>query len=211
MMIDFVFLKNYSIINYLATIIYGSYTIPVPWSPLWFLPYLFAVSVFSWLFVNVTKLHSIKRIYQLFLMLALLTIGVSIRRVFWQLPISIYGLSIELPGLPFSSDMVFIGAFFFLLGFLLKQEVINFKIQAKYFLLFLGLFCLCHYYFNYRIEIHQREYGNLIISTLEALCGIYIVLCLSSLISKYQGITKIFAYIGGCIPVFIFPKKVNKS
>jgi fucose 4-O-acetylase-like acetyltransferase len=197
--------KNHSILNYLSTIIYSSYTIPQPWGPLWFLTYLFAISLFSWLLVKVTRLHSIKRIYQILIMIVLLTVGVYISRVFWQIPISIYVFSIELPGLPFSIDIVLLGAFFFLLGFLLKQEVINFKIQAKYLILFLSLFCLCHYYFDYTINLHHREYDNLIISTLEALCGIYIVLCISSFLSKYQTITKIFAYIGsGSLFILIF-------
>ncbi len=205
MMVDFVVFKHYSIINYLARIIYSSHTIPQPWTPLWFLTYLFAVSVFSWLFVSLTKINYLNRISQSCLMFLLLTIGFLIRNVFWQIPISIYGFSTELPGLPFSIDIVFIGAFFFLLGFLLKQEVIEFKIQAKYFLFFLVLFGLCQYCFNYRIDLYVRKYDNLIISTLEAFSGIYIVLCVSSLISKYQLITKIFAYIGsGSLFILIF-------
>lgn len=206
MMIYFCFFtKDYSILHYLATIIYSSQTIPEPWGPLWFITYLFAVAIFSWLFIKVTKLSSIRMIFQSFFMIALLIFGFCIHLVFWQRPISLYGFSTELPGLPFSIDIVCIGAFFFLLGFLLKQEVINFRIQAKYFLSFLGLFCLCHYYFNYTIDLNLRKYDNLIISTLEALCGIYIVLCVSSWMSKYQVITKIFAYIGsGSLFILIF-------
>jgi len=114
MMIYFcVFTKDYSILHYLATIIYSSQTIPEPWSPLWFITYLFAVSIFSWLFIKVTKLSSIRMIFQSFFMIALLIFGFCIHRVFWQRPISIYGFSMELPGLPFSIDIVFIGAFFF--------------------------------------------------------------------------------------------------
>jgi len=215
LMIGYVIFQNDSIINYLAGVIYSTgATIPSVWVSLWFLTHLWAVSVFSWLFIKVTKLSSMKMIFQSFLLLFLLVIGFIIHSAFWQIPINTYGITAELlgdefllPGLPFSIDIIFISGFFFLLGFLLKQEVLDFKIQAKYFLFRLVLFCFCHYYFNYTIDFNFRRYDNLIISSLEAISGIYIVLFLSRLISEYKVIKEIFAYIGsGSLFILIFHK-----
>ncbi|MBK1986071.1 acyltransferase family protein [Sphaerospermopsis aphanizomenoides BCCUSP55] len=204
---------NNSIINYLAGIIYStSFTIPLVWGPLWFLTHLWAVWVFSWLFVRVTKLSSIKRIFQVLLLLLLLLIGFLIRRVFWQIPIRFGGVTFDLfsqnfllPGLPLSIDIVFISGFFFLLGFLLKQKIFDFKVKYKYLIFSLLLFGFCHYYFQYTIDLNLRRYDHLIISTLEAISGIYMVLCISSWISRYKVIGEIFAFIGtGSLFILIF-------
>jgi polysaccharide biosynthesis protein PslL len=206
MTINFLSLKHYSIISYLTGITYSSInTIPRPWIPLWFLTHLWAVTIFSWLFIKVTKLNSIKIIFQIFLLLILLVIGFLSRHVFLQIPININGSKFVLSGLPFSIDIVFISGFFFLLGFLTKQKVMDFKIQAKYFLLSFVLFCFLHYYYNYTINLWARRYDDLIISTMEALTGIYIILCVSTFISKYKVITNILSYIGsGSLFILIF-------
>ncbi|MBO3460000.1 acyltransferase family protein [Aetokthonos hydrillicola Thurmond2011] len=206
MTINFCLFKHYSVTNYLVGVIYSSsLSIPIPWEPLWFLTHLWAVSIFSYVFIKATKINKRKILFQSILMLLLLTIGVLSIRTFWQKTININGFTVQLPGLPWSIDILFISTFFFLLGFLFKKEVIDFQFKAKYFVLFLFLFCFCHYQFNYTIHLFFRRYDHLLVSTLEACCGIYIVLSVSSFISKYKVITQIFAYIGsGSLFILIF-------
>ena len=196
--------KQYSIIDYFGGILYSSgWAIPLPWIPLWFLTHLWVVMIFSGLFIKITNLNSGRIIYKVFLLLCLLLIGILIGDTFWQIPITINGHTLQLSGkpfllngLPFSIDVLFLSSFFFLVGFSLKKEVLNFQFQVKYFGLILVVFCYCHYQFNYTINLFERRYDHPIISTLEALCGIYIVLCVSIFMSKYKGITQVFAYIG---------------
>ena len=213
LIIGYFIFKNDAIMNYLVGIIYSSSsTIPIVWTPLWFLTHLWAVSIFSWLFIKITKLSNIKKIFQFLLLLLLLVIGFLIRDFLWNIPVSIgkfpsesSGQNFLLPGLPFSIDIVFISGFFFLLGFLLKQDVFALEFQAKYFLISLFIFSFCQYHFNYTIDLNFRRYDDLIISTLEAILGIYIVLCISILISRYKVIVQVLGYIGtGSLFILMF-------
>jgi fucose 4-O-acetylase-like acetyltransferase len=200
-------------INYLAGVIYSTgATIPSAWVPLWFLTHIWAVTVFSWVFVKLTKINSLRIFLRVFVLLCLLIIGFLVNGFFWKRPMNLdwfivkfYGNSSFLAGLPFSIDIIFISSFFFLMGCLLKQQVIDFKIKYHYLFLSLFLFSVCHYYFDYSINLNSRIYDNLIISTVEAISGIYIILCISCLISKYQIASEIFGYIGsGSLFILIF-------
>lgn len=202
-----------------GTIYSTSFTLPIVWSPLWFLTFIWAVSVFSWLFIKFTKITSRGIIFQLLFISILLVIGFFTRGIFWKIPININGVPFELfgkpfilPGLPFSTDILFFGSFFFLLGFLYKSQVVNFKFQPIYFLVTLLIFAFCHYRYNYTIDLNFRKYDHLIISTVEAFLGIYIVLSVSSWLSKYTKVANILAYIGsGSLFLLLFHYIVQRE
>ncbi|MBE9229517.1 acyltransferase family protein [Phormidium sp. LEGE 05292] len=205
-------LNHYSPIRYIAGVVYGTEsTIPAEWAPLWFLPHLWAIFTVSWLLIKVTNLCVINKLWQIVVMLLILIIGILTIHLFWEIPINntpILNLVFNdnlLTGLPLSLDIVLISLFFFLLGLLLKKQAFNFNVNYQYFALILFGFCFCHYYFNYTMDLSERRYDNIIISTFEAICGIYIILCFSNLISKFKGIRDILSYIGtGSMFILIF-------
>ncbi|NET73640.1 MAG: acyltransferase family protein, partial [Sphaerospermopsis sp. SIO1G2] len=196
-----------------------SFTLPIVWAPLWFLTFLWAVSVFSWLLIKLTKVASVGIVWQLILILVLLVIGFLMRGIFWKIPININGVPFELfgrpfilPGLPFSTDILFFGSFFFLLGFLCKSQVVSLKFQPIYFIFSLLIFGFCHYRYNYTIDLNFRKYDNLVISTVEAILGIYLVLSISSWLSKFNQIKNILAYIGtGSLFLLLFHYIVQRE
>lgn len=210
-------LHHSSAISYFAGMIYGTEnTIPAEWAPLWFLPHLWAIFAFSWLLIKVTNLCAIDKIWRIFMLLFILLIGVLSIDLFWEKPINSTGILAKLfsdnslRGLPLSLDILLISSFFFLLGFLLKKQVFDVKVKYPYLALSLFVFSFYHYYFNYTMDLSERRYDNLLISTLEAICGIYIVLCFSKLISQYKGISEILSYIGaGSLFILIFHQFVQ--
>ncbi|TAE57428.1 MAG: acyltransferase [Nostocales cyanobacterium] len=202
-----------------GTIYSTSFTLPIVWAPLWFLTFIWAVSVFSWLFIKFTKITSRRIIIQFLLISILLIIGFLTRGIFWKIPININGVPFELfgrsfilPGLPFSTDILFLGSFFFLLGFIFKSQVVSFQIKPMYLILSLLIFSFCHYRYNHTIDINFRKYDHLIISTVEAILGIYIVLNISSWLSKFTKVANILAYIGsGSLFLLLFHYIVQRE
>lgn len=203
---------HYSLIRYLAGLIYETEnTIPAEWAPLWFLPHLWAIFIFSWLLIKVTNLCEINKLLQICVMSFVLLIGIFSIKFFWEIPIDSTPILDKifsdhlLRGLPLSWDILLISLFFFLLGFLLKKQVFDFQVKNPYLSLSLFGFWFCHYYFNYTMDLSERRYDHLLISSLEAVCGIYIVLCFSKLISKYKAIRETLSYIGaGSMFILIF-------
>lgn len=86
------------------------------WVQLWFLPHLFAVSLFVFLFFQLVRQSGRPWLKWVFLA-ALQIMGVLSISVFWPFKINIFGRLFTVFGLPFSLDLVFISGFFFILGY----------------------------------------------------------------------------------------------
>jgi fucose 4-O-acetylase-like acetyltransferase len=167
--------------------LYGnSYYLELYWSQIWFLPALFAVNCFAFVFYVIFKRLPV---WTLFLgLLAALWVGILTIGWFLPLKLALFGQNLELSGLPFSLDIVLICGFFFVLG----REVyarVPLEIFAPLWVLAgsaavtLGL----NLYSPAILGLNFRVYESPLINTLEALAGIVFVLSLSQWLEKLGG------------------------
>lgn len=202
---------HYSIPKYIVGMLYGNGT-TVVWPQMWFLPHLWVVTLFAWFVLRMTRFMQRSTIWKLAILTIILIIGVINIKLFWLLPIYQHGHIMEifhkaffLPGLPFSLDIVLASGFFFLLGFWLRTYTKSLKPTITLFLPAFTLFGLLHYFFNDTLDLSFRLYDNILISTAEALLGIYIVLCISAWLPEKHFISRSLAQIGeASLIVFIF-------
>lgn len=162
--------------DYFYGIIYATGN-SIEWIPLWFLPHLFISSV---LVLSVIKLAPSRK-QQLLITLGLLILGVA-------------GLH---PGdWPWSIDLLPISVAFILLGYSSSQYAKSMAFCAPHFLAALLLFSALHVVSNNTIDLNLRLYDDFLITTAQALLGIYLSLGFSSLIGRNQAINKAMSYIG---------------
>lgn len=163
---------------YSLKMLYGNGS-TIRWTPLWFLPHLFAVILFSWGLTNLLNTNQAPRAVKAGLLAVLFLVGVGTISSFWGIDFLIFGNMHVLPGLPFSSDVVLVTTFYFLLGHFSSARVRTFKPTVPMFGLVVLLFAVCHYFFDQTIDLNLRRFDGFIIPTIESLCGIYLVLALS--------------------------------
>jgi len=183
---------------YFSKVLYGNgETIPWLWLQLWFLPHLFAVTVFSWLTIYAFHKIKINENLQYLFMFGLLIIGVNFIGFFWNLDVTFWsGTKTKLPGLPFSIDIIPITIFYFLIGYSLKSYVLKFKPSLIFVLLSLLIFLACHYFFNKTIDLNLRIYDGLFVPTFEAFSGIYLLLSISYMLQLDVTTSRLFSYFG---------------
>ena len=87
----------------------------IDWVQLWFLPHLFVVSLYAYLFYKVVGRINSRWIRWLILLFTLF-IATLFLRTFYPYPLTVLGKSYTLYGLPYSLDLVLLSGFFFILG-----------------------------------------------------------------------------------------------
>ena len=195
-------IRGESLWEYLFGVLYGNGA-TIKWVPLWFLPHLYLITLYSWCFLAITRLDKYGYPAKLFWLLVMFSIGFMVQNFFWQVPVRINGENVKLfgrvfllPGLPFSLDLIFLTALYFLLGLFVKPKLLRFTYHPKLFWMALITFSLTHYGSNATIDYNERLFDNLALSTGQALLGIYIVLSLSSFISNFDGFSRLLSRIG---------------
>jgi polysaccharide biosynthesis protein PslL len=169
----------------------------IDWVQLWFLPHLFVVSLYAFIFIStVSRLRNRWVIWGvLFVTLAM---SLLFLRAFYPFSISIFGKEYELYGLPFSLDLVLLSGFFFIMGNEIRQ-VTSAKTFDSILLLpgtGIGLIAL-NYFFPYRVDLAVRVYESFLVNTAEAILGILFVLALSRKIDLHtQRLATLFKYLG---------------
>jgi polysaccharide biosynthesis protein PslL len=149
------------------------------WVQLWFLPHLFAVSLYAFLFIIlVSRLRN--RWITWGILLATLAIAVPFLNIFYPFPLSILGKDYELWGLPFSLDLVLATGFFFILGHEVRQVTTE-KTFDNWLILPVtgGIVLLLNLLFPYEIDFNIRLYQSFLVNTTEAILGILFVLALA--------------------------------
>jgi fucose 4-O-acetylase-like acetyltransferase len=149
------------------------------WVQLWFLPHLFAVSLYAFLFiVVVSKLRN--RWLTWGLLLGTLALAVPFLNIFYPFPLSILGKDYELLGLPFSADLVLATGFFFILGYEVRQVTTEKTFDNWLLLVGTGaIVLLLNILFPYEIDFNIRLYESFLVNTTEAVLGILFVLALA--------------------------------
>jgi polysaccharide biosynthesis protein PslL len=169
----------------------------IDWVQLWFLPELFVVSLYAFLFITlVSKLQN--RWIKWGILLATLAFSLPFLKTFYPFTISVLGKEYELYGLPLGLDLVFLAGFFFILGNEIRQ-VTSEKTFDNLFMLLgtgIGLFVL-NFLFPYEIDFNIRQYESFIVNTTEAILGILFILALSRQIElRSTRLASVFKYLG---------------
>jgi fucose 4-O-acetylase-like acetyltransferase len=178
------------------------------WTPMWFLPNLFITVVFSWWLIRSFKLRE-KTFPVYFIILIMFMIGVWLINVSHSFnfgPLSLTGdRVVELTGLPFSIDLIFISAAYFMLGNMLSKFAKNYKFNLILFTSSLIIYTISHYFSPETMDLNYRVYGDPILSTMQAICGIYLIVVLSEAVKSINAIEVVFSYIGsGSLFILIF-------
>ena len=158
--------------------LYGS-TIYIDWGQLWFLPHLFVVSLYAFLYLTVVNRIG-NRWMRWGLLAVTLVISFVFLRAFYPFSVSVLNREYELYGLPFNLDVVLLSGFFFILGSEARQITPQ-KIYDNFFLLIAagaGLVIL-NLLFPFRVDIALRVYDSILVNTAEAKLGNLLVLALS--------------------------------
>lgn len=170
---------------------YGTGT-QMRWVGFWFLPQLFLVSIFSWGVFNLFKKVDINRYAQILILLALLTIGWFSIRSFWKMPI--WGLKIN--GLPFSADLLLISSFYFMLGSFSQNWIKERGFRIVPILIFSMIFFGVHAFTDATTDLNLRRYDNLIVATVLAVEGSFIVIEISKFLARFAIAENVFGYFG---------------
>ena len=149
------------------------------WVQLWFLPHLFAVSIYAFLFITlVSRLRN--RWITWAILLGTLALAIPFLNAFYPFPFSIPGKQYELWGLPFSLDLVLATGFFFILGHEVRQVTSEKTFDNGLILAATGgVVLLLNILFPYEIDFNIRLYESFLVNTAEAILGILFILALA--------------------------------
>jgi polysaccharide biosynthesis protein PslL len=167
------------------------------WVQLWFLPHLFAVSLYAFLFITlVSRLRN--RWVTWGVLLATLAIAVPFLNIFYPFPLSIFGKDYELWGLPLSLDLVLATGFFFILGHEVRQVTSEKTFDNWLLLIATGaIVLLLNILFPYEIDFNIRLYESFLVNTTEAILGILFILALARQIELHTTrLASFFKYLG---------------
>jgi fucose 4-O-acetylase-like acetyltransferase len=164
-----------------GTIAWGAST---QWAPMWFLTHLFAIYCFAFLIFRFTDIQKRNLTAKIVFIVAMLAIGSHWINAFWNVKITLFDNNIVLPGLPFSCDLLFISAAFFISGTFLKERIINFVPNSYAFFISILVFIAVVVMTSAKVDLSRRVYINPLFATIGAICGIYFVLCFSVYSSK---------------------------
>lgn len=195
---------------------------------LWFLPNLFLVSLFAWLLLRYVILLKRSIVFQVLTVIIFFILGLLEIDFFWNIktPSSVANLFVGdfnnflinglldnpaylqerlagekqfiLKGLPWSADIMLLTGSFFVSGYFVRKNHLEFVFHKhSVALLMVAFFAVLHFFFNCTIDLSLRRYDNIIFSTLLAFAGIYICTYAANNIMSFNNyFTKILKYIG---------------
>jgi len=181
----------------------------IDWVQLWFLPHLFAVSLYAFVFLAIFGRWNNRYVRWVALVA---TVGISslFLKDFYPFSLSVLGKQYELFGLPFSFDLVLLSGFFFLFGSEIRQITSEKTFENIYLFVGTGIvMILMNLFLSPIIDFNTRTYESYLINTVEAIVGIFFVLALSRQIelrtNKLAGLFKYFGQTSLFILLFHVP------
>lgn len=166
------------------------------WVQLWFLPHLFVVSIFAYLFFRAVYRRGLFPLRWVILS-ALYIGGVLGITLFWPFELNVIGRGFTVFGLPFSLDLVLVSGFFFILGFEFNKKRNDSLLENPLTLFISGLTLIfLVWYFPSTIDFNTRLFESLPVNTIEALLGILFILALSKQMERVGWLSSVFRYIG---------------
>jgi polysaccharide biosynthesis protein PslL len=169
----------------------------IDWVQLWFLPHLFVVSLYAYLFYQVAGRIRNRWIRWLILLLTLFVASLYLRS-FYPFEIAVFGKGYTLFGLPFSLDLVLLSGFFFILGSEVRQMKTEGLFSNIFFMLATGAaLVLMTVFLAPQIDLNTRMYDSFLVSTVEAVTGILFIMSLSRQIDLHTSwASTLFQYLG---------------
>jgi len=173
------------------------------WNVLWFLPHLWLLYVSVALLVKYGGALIETPIRKGLLLLTFLCIGFLVMDSFDTVVTNpachrIMQVDPELLhcGLPFSADVLLLSATYFLLGHFLSTPTKAFQLNVVGMVLAIAISLFLNMQYGFRIDFNMRRYDSLLISTIQALAGIYMMLCLCTLLARVPRLQGMLSYIG---------------
>ena len=172
-------------------------TIYIDWVQLWFLPHLFIVGLYAFLFYAIFGRWNNPYI-RWGALVATLGISSLVMGIFYPFSLSIFGRQYELFGLPFNLDLVLLSGFFFILGSEIRQVASAKTFESPFLLIGAGLAVFgMAYFFEARSDFSIRIYESYVINTIVAIVGIMFILALSRQIElRTVRLASLFKYLG---------------
>jgi polysaccharide biosynthesis protein PslL len=168
----------------------------IDWVQLWFLPHLFVVSLFAYVFIRVIRRSRLDSLRWIILAIIYL-VGVLGLAFFWPFEFSLFGKVYTVYGLPFSLDIVLVSGFFFVLGFEINKKVPATRFDSGWVLTLSGIsLIVLVLYSPATIDLNTRVFDSFIVNTVEALLGILFILTISKQMEKIGGLAALFRYLG---------------
>ncbi|HLO14207.1 MAG TPA: acyltransferase family protein [Anaerolineales bacterium] len=180
----------------IAKSLYGT-SYYIDWVPLWFLPSLFVVSLYA--FVFLTIMNRLRNGWVTWgILLVTLAASLPFLHTFYPFTISVFGREHEFYGLPFSLDLIFLSGFFFILGNEARQMTAEKTFDNIFLLISTGIgLIVLNLLFPYKISFADRVYDSFLVNTAEAILGILFVLALSRQIEIHTARPgRLFKYFG---------------
>jgi len=184
----------------------------IDWVQLWFLPHLFALNIFAFLFYWLVKRSGLPW-FKWVLLIAIQIVGVLFIEKFWPFNLSFLGKTVTLYGLPLSFDLVLVSGFFFILGCEVNQYASGEVFGHPLTLIGTGIALVALVWFlPETIDFNTRFFQSLPINTLEALVGIALILSISKQLERIQLLSNIFRYAGqASLIILIFHVPIQES
>lgn len=173
------------------------------WPPLWFLPHLWLVYSCSAAVLIVAQNWLTTALAKITLLGLCAAGGFYLVHLFdtpYQNDLCIKQLNFTLHlfecGLPFSADLLLITSFFFFSGHFLSTRIRNLQPSPLQAIAALMCLILLRQAFPLKLDLNGRLYDDLLLTPIEALFGIYVMLCLCFFLSKSAYISRFFGYFG---------------
>jgi polysaccharide biosynthesis protein PslL len=167
------------------------------WVAMWFLPALFTVNLFAFLFYLAFRWS--KNAWPRWIgLLVVLVIGAWTVNWFNPLKINLLGRNLALNGLPWSIDLALLAGFFFILGREVYRHVPQDWFTSIWMLLGAAAVNLgLNLFFPETMDLNTRAYASPVVFTLEAISGILLILAISRWLERGPGwLSGFFAYMG---------------
>ena len=191
-----------SVENIVLGLVYGT-GFTLMWTPTWFLPHLWLLYMFSVLLLGPGRRLVDSWPKRLALLSCMAVAGYFFLRLFDSgatnpACVRMLGFGPELLhcGLPFSADLLLLTAVFFLMGHFLSARVKQFALSWPLMLGALAITLALDHQFGFKLDFNQRRYDDVVVTTVQAFCGIYVMLCWCKLLSMSAWATKVLAYLG---------------
>lgn len=168
----------------------------IEWTPLWFLPHLFVVVLFSWFLIHLFSKWSDTPWVKWGVVGALLLAGIYTIQMFWWKPVSVFGESHIMMGLPWSLDILLITSAYYLTGYHFSRRVRGFAPKLSYAVIALIVFVMSHAVADQTIDLNIRKYDGYVFPVLESLSGIYLALVFCHHVQHLALVGRAFAVAG---------------
>lgn len=190
------FYQEIDLVSYFFSSFYGNGA-TITWTPLWFLPHLWLLVLTSYLLNYYLDFESMSKKAKIIFLLILLLVGHFALDLFWNLEINFSNATIVLPGLPFSSDIIILSSFYFLLGYFFRNHFLKFKPKQAILLFSIILYSVLYTNTDCLIDFNVRRFDHIIFSTLASFSCIYIILSISYFMTLFSLSNALFTFTGG--------------